>query len=363
MILPDSLQRLPERHRLLLVTVFLLLVFALLYGMFLVLPQWNAYAELSSDHASLNKKLDESPWPKDPTRLTPLLQGHEDFLNGRKKRKADSSAGQDAASPAAASKELLFTDPGDLGLRKKAEALLEHATGMFTQKIANDYGDVNNFVTKASQTEYKDLYDRTDSMLQGMRVLLEPSIFGMDESTAEPDKYQMILKLWTVQEVVLRAHKNKLRVANDPSLTRAGLGRPSKVSVLPMIPYCLDPQDKEPYLLEFPVRLEVEGSLENFIKFAQSLQNEDCFLPMKQMELLAERPSPGQRIQVDPDGKVYRVFRTPRGEVKRPMGENGLLEMRNVSAVIVCSSFFRLKSDTPVRSSRVQVREPMPIGI
>ncbi|NMA47370.1 MAG: hypothetical protein GX945_12490 [Lentisphaerae bacterium] len=354
MNLNEKLQRLPERHRTLLALLFLLLVLGVIYGMFFLRPQWNVYSELLSEYASVDKKLSESPWPKDSARLKSLLQTYEQNLRGMKK----SSKAEEAAAS-----DIFTADPRDLGLQDKAELVMKHATGMFNQKIDNAYGDVSNFVTKASQTEYKDLYDRTDSMLQGMKVVLEPSIFGMDESTAEPEKYQMILKLWTVQEVVRRARENKLRVATDPSLIRAGLGRPSKVSVLPMIPYCLDPQDKEPYLLEFPVRLEVEGSLDNFIKFVQSLQSENCFLPMKQMELLAEQPPQAQQIQVEPDGTVNRVFKTPRGEVKRPTGTNGVLKMDNISAVVVCSSFFRPAPGTPVRSTRRQVIEPKPMGI
>lgn len=356
MNLNEKLQRLPERHRTLLVALFLLLVLGVIYGMFFLRPQWNAYSELVTECASVDKKLSESPWPKDSARLKSLLQTYEQNLRGMKKS-AKAGAG------AAEAPDVFTVDPRDLGLQDKAEMVMKHATGMFNQNITNAYGDVGNFVTKASQTEYKDLYDRTDSMLQGMRVVLEPSIFGMDESTAEPEKYQMILKLWTVQEVVRLARENKLRVATEPSLIRAGLGRPSKISALPMISYNLDPQDKVPYLLEFPVRLEVEGSLENFIKFIQSLQTEDCFLPMKQMELLAEQPPPAQQIRVEYDGTVSRVFRTPRGEVKRPSGTNGVLEMRNISAVVVCSSFFRPAPGTPVRSSRRQVVEPKPMGI
>ena len=354
MNLDEKLQQLPEQHRVLLVVVFLLLVVGVIYGMFFLRPQWNAYSDLVGEYASLDKKLSESLWPKDSARLKSLLQSYEQVLKGMKR------SGKDGDAAVAG---IFAADPRDLGLQNKAELVLQHATSMFNQNITNAYGDVTNFVTKASQTEYKDLYDRTDSMLQGMRVVLEPSIFGMDESTAEPEKYQMILKLWTVQEVVRRARDNNLRVANDPSLTRARLGRPSKISVLPMIPYSLDPQDKEPYLLEFPVRLQVEGTMVNFIKFVQSLQTEECFLPMKQMELLAEQPQPALQIQVDPDGTVNRVFKTSRGEVKRPAGENGLLELRNITAVVVCSSFFRPTPGTPVRSSRRQVIEPKPAGI
>lgn len=354
MKLEDKFHELPEQHRALLVVMFLLVVAGVLYGMFFLRPQWKAFSELVSEHASVDKKLSDSSWPKDSARLNSLLQSYQQKLVGMKKSVKDG----DAAVPS-----LFAADTRDLGLQDKAELVMKHATSMFDQNIINAYGDATNFVTKASQTEYKDLYDRTDSMLQGMRVVLEPSIFGMDESTAEPEKYQMILKLWTVQEVVRRARDNNLRVANDPSLTRAGLGRPSKISVLPMISYSLDPQDKEPYLLEFPVRLQVEGTMDNFIKFVQSLQTEECFLPMKQMELLAEQPQPALQILVDPDGTVNRVFKTPRGEVKRPTGENGLLELRNITAVVVCSSFFRPTPGTPVRSSRRQVIEPKPAGI
>lgn len=353
MKLDDKLHELPEQHRTLLVVVFLLLVVAVLYGMFFLMPQWNAYAELLSEYASVDKKLSESPWPKESGRLNSLLQSYQQVLDGMKK------SGKDGAAAA----NVFAVDPRDHGLRDKAELVMKHATGMFTQKITDAYGDATIFMTKASQTEYKDIYDRTDSELQGWKVVLEPSIFGMDESTAEPEKYQMILKLWTVRELVRCARENNLRIATDPSLARAGLARPSKVSVLPMISYCLDPRDKEPYLLEFPVRLQVEGTVDNFIKFVQSLQTEECFLPMKQMELLAEQPQPALQIQVDPDGTVNRVFKTPRGEVKRPAGANGQLELRNITAVVVCSSFFRPMPGTPVRSARSQELEALPLGL
>lgn len=364
MSLDETLQRWPKLHRMLLVVAFLLLVVAVLYGVFIVLPRRSAYKELLSEKKAIEKKLAESLWPQDSERLKSLLKDYERTSDGTMKRSVGNA--------------VKTVDWDVMGAKDKAEMVLKHCTSMFDKRIANEYGDVSNFINKASQTEYKDLYDRTAALLEGLKVFLEPSIFGMDETTAEPAKYQMMLKMWTVEELVRRVTASKLQVVREMSVNTAGRGRPSKITVLPMIAYRLDERDKEPYLLEFPVRMEVSGSMENVIDFVRSLQprpswlagdgeevtSDECFLPMKQLEMLALSPQRGE-VLVEPSGEVKLAFRKPNGELagNRLMGQNGLLEIKQITATVICSSFFRPALGGPVRVIRRQVVEPLPLGL
>ena len=92
MKLEDKFHELPEQHRALLVVMFLLVVAGVLYGMFFLRPQWKAFSELVSEHASVDKKLSDSSWPKDSARLNSLLQSYQQKLVGMKKSVKDGDA-------------------------------------------------------------------------------------------------------------------------------------------------------------------------------------------------------------------------------------------------------------------------------
>jgi hypothetical protein len=287
-----SYQDWPESCRnLLMITIAAFIAAALAFIIFLQ-PKWKTLQETRSDFARTENKLKESPWPRDSERLQTMLKNYQKTLSSGKQG----------------------------GLKSFSEDALKKATSLFNDKITDEYGSAALFINKASQIEYKDQYDRMNSTFQNQRIYLDQFIFGMDESTVEPEKFKMLLKVWTAEKLVSLALEHKLRITQDRSLRTGPHNQyfAAKISVLPERSYILEEGDKEPFLLEFPVRITVRCSMENFLAFVAALQTEPVFLPMVQMEMLTDT-SPASRIS----------------------DEEGNLSMNDLEITIVCSSFYR----------------------
>lgn len=287
----------PAKHRNLLAVFIFLLIACLAYGYVRLRPVWNQYTETRDEKASLESRLTKSEWPKDPERLQAMLKDYD------KKLKKDSGNGKGK------------------GLEDETKEILHKATSLFNAKIEGEYGTIPDFIQKASQTEYKDQYDRLDTYLQGKNININSTVFGMDELTSGPQKYQMLLKLWTVQAVVDCALKANMRISQQNMGGGHRGNRTAQIKVCQMKSYMLNDNDTAPYLLEFPVQMEITGTLDNFSAFVDSLFTEGRFLPITQMELVALKPQSNPKRPPRPD-------------------ENGEIRYNNIVARVVCSSFF-----------------------
>ena len=265
---------------------------AILVFLLFLQPRWHELRAAKDEYAATEKKLKDSPWPRDPERLQTLLNNYQRTLGGARQE----------------------------GLKKLAEDSLKRAGSQFEDKINFEYGDAALFISKASQIEYKDQYDRMYSTLQNKRIYLDRYIFGMDETTAEPDKYKMLLKIWTADKLVSLALQHKLRICVDESIRTGSHNQfyAAKISVLPEKAYVLEEEDKEPYLLEFPVRITVRCAMADFLRFCAALQTEPNFLPMQQIEILTDVSRGG--ILVDDDNNLI---------------------LNQLEITFVCSSFYQ----------------------
>ncbi|MBR0459004.1 MAG: hypothetical protein IJJ26_07190 [Victivallales bacterium] len=282
----------PKCHKNLAGIAFLLFVACVILAVVRLRPAWNTYQETREERESLEAKLKASRWPKDSARLNALLQEYD------KKLKKDTGSG--------------------VGLIQQTDEVLKKATSLFLPRITGEYGSVADFMQKASQTEYKDQFDRLDNYLLGKQIQLDPVVYGLNESTSEPYKYQMLLKLWTTQAVVDCALQSGLKVVhkrnpNGPQIS-------AQIVAMPMRPYILSVNNETPYLMEFPVQLEVRGSMANVSKFIDSLSSDGRFLPMVKMELSVQSPGWGKK-PAKPD-------------------RDGHIRTHQVTARVVCSSFF-----------------------
>ncbi len=298
----------PEPCRNLLMFVIAAVIAAALAFILSLQPKWKILRETRNDFARTENKLKESPWPRDSERLQTILNSYQKTLGSGKQS----------------------------GLKNVSEESLKRATSLFNEKINDEYGNAALFISKASQIEYKDQYDRMNSTFQNQRIYLDQFIFGMDESTVEPEKYKMLMKIWTAEKLVGLALEHKLKITQDRSVRTGPHNQyfAAKISVLPERSYVLDEGDKAPFLLEFPVRITVRCSMENFLSFIEALQTDPVFLPMVQMEMLTDT-SPANKIT----------------------DEEGNLSMTDLEVTIVCSSFYR---PTPEQSKAVP-KKSLPI--
>ncbi len=307
-------QEWPEEHRnLLLLLLAALLLIGCLYLVFLQ-PRWKGLQEAREEFATADKKLGETSWPKDSERLKTLLAQYQKELGGK-----------------------------DGGLRKFTADALLRASSMFDARINDEYGNASNFIEKASQIEYKDLFDRMDFSFQNKKpgIYLVPNIYGLDEASVETNKYQMLLKLWTTEALVNLALEHKLSIGTDRNFkTAPPYPHPgAKITALPINSYALSADDKVAYLLEIPVKMTVRGKLGQFVSFVKSLQGENVFLPIVQMEMLTEVPDKKKNLRAD----------------------DSVVVSDTLEITVVCSAFYRPSAEA-VKATPRRTVQLLPAG-
>ena len=253
----------------LLVISLLLAITALLYVFFILKPVWIEHSQAEAEIKELNGKLSQSIWPRDPDRLDAML--------GEFRKRLDKDNG---------------TGKGQIEDTKK---VLELASSMFNEMIIREYGSKADFITKASQTEYKDQFDKLDTYLQGKGISLDTAIFGMNELSSEDDNYPMLLKLWTTKAVVDCILASGMKITNARLPGTKGRAS-SQLKVLKAKSYFVDGKAEQPYLIEYPVFAEVTGNSRQLAALADQLFSNGNFLPLTQLEIVADLP-PGGRQQ------------------------------------------------------------------
>jgi len=305
----------PQQHRNLLGVTFLFLVLVAV-GYFVFFRA--RVQELSDSRRALaktQKKLQDTSWPNDASRLKRLLDGFNKDINGVGEKQ---------------------------GLKQIAESTLQRCTSLFAVKIQDAYGDDKNFMEKASQVEFKDEFDKLDSYFQGKGIFLAKTIFGLDDTSLDSSKYQMLLKVWTTEKLVNLALEHKLTVVSkhDPKVQTSQRNKPfALITALPINSYILNAGDKQPYLLEIPVKITVAGNMSRFLNFTEALQSEEIFLPITRLEIQAYPPND-----------------------KDKGNSEGLLIMDRIQATIVCSAFYRPQGDNLPKASKALKKAPLPPG-
>lgn len=171
------------------------------------------------------------------------------------------------------------------GLNALTEETLAYATRSFTNKIRQNYTDTLAFIYGATRLDYKDLQERiaAEFTLEANGQASHPLLMEQDETQTQP-VWQMIGKLWAIQEVLDKTRKAGLTLATDQD----GL---KFINALPIIAYTLqDSTEGNIFLLEFPVKATLTGTLEQFLAFVESVQTPECFLPLKRLTIKTTPP-------------------------------------------------------------------------
>jgi len=306
----------PQEHRNLLAAAGLFMVFVGIAYFVFFRARIQELSDSRYAFAKTQKKLQETSWPNDAGRLKKLLEGYKRELEGTSTKQ---------------------------GLKQLAETTLVHSSSLFDDKIKDAYGTDENFMEKASQVEFKDEYDKLNSYLQGKGIFLAKTIFGLDETSLDSSKYQMLLKVWTTEKLVNLALEHKLTVNSSPKKEDKTGPRNDKrgalITAMPINSYILNPGDKQPYLLEIPVKITFTGSMARFLDFAEALQSEEIFLPMTRLEIQSSPPDDKDKGNSD-----------------------GYLIRDRIQATIVCSAFYRPQGGKLPQSSKALKKPPLPPG-
>lgn len=311
----------PRQHRNLAgVVVFLLLAYGGVY-LFVVRPKDQEVADARGALQETREKLQKTGWPLEAERLGRLLEDMEKNLEGPRGK-----------------------TPGDArsatGIKRKAELILKDATTMFAPRIGKLFPSSHDFVNEVSLLDYQEEFAHMERRFRNDDVVLAKDMLGLWEDTSSPYTYQLLLQIWTLDELVGLALKNELKPVKTPLVrvnAETGARQASQLTVLPVRAYFLDPEDKDPYVLEFPVRLTLAGRLSDFCNFLSALHRDGRFLPVSRMELKTD--SPAGRPRLDRDGNA---------------------RVDHVEVDLECSSFFRLQENTPVQ--RVHTERMLPRG-
>lgn len=292
----------PQAHKNLAAVLLLTLVALFLVYLFVLRPKAQAVQELGGQLEELKDKLKGSTWPLNAENLATLLAENTKKLKGTKGERGDK---------------------GYAGIEEKAVQILNLATATFKKRIEDNYGNTSTFIDQSGWLDYQSDFNDLETWLRGNGVLISERTFGISQDTANAETYQLLLHIWTVRELVQLTVAHDLVLARDPSnavpTPEGGTALPSKLRVLPVIAYAVNPEDKAPYLIEFPVRLTLRGALPDFLAFIADLQAGERFLPISRLEIATEHP----RIH---------------GE---KANNDGVVRVQNIEATIVCSSFFR----------------------
>ena len=291
----------PQMHKnLATLVLFAVLAFTVGYIIF-IRPKQKDVARLQAEADELQKTLQAKGWPLDGTRLESLFDERSREL----KRLVDRS------------NEI----PGQ-------------STAMFDIKIKKDFESREGFRNNVTRLDFQEQFIQIEQAFKEKGVVFYPAVLNLSENTDSPYTYQLMLQLWTLQAILDLALTNDLRplLVNPPKVegaSRDGNIRVSQVTVLPLKAYFTSAEEKEPYLLEFPIQLVVQGKLSGLVGFLRALHADDNFYPVTNLELRKAVP-----------------------------GRNRALADQ-IEADIQCSSFYRLRDTAPrVSPAKIKLLPP-----
>ena len=244
----------PNRNRRLFVVCGVAFVVLVIWNLFFISPLRRNYRDMRNTVRQKEEQLDAAGWPKDEQALIRQLDAASRTLNGDEEQSLQ-------------------------GLTQVTEDIIDLASATFRERIEMNFPDgIVAFMNGVTKIDYKLLYDNVAAEFAKQGVTLDASYFGLTDDSQEPI-WRMMFKLWTAEELVGLAAKNHLSIVSDDK----GI---AQVRALTPICYALtEGEEAEPYLLEFPIRITVEGSSHDLLVFINDLQSDQRFLPVKQISV------------------------------------------------------------------------------
>ncbi len=182
--------------------------------------------------------------------------------------------------------EALMGAPGTgfAGLRELSRKTAAYYTALLDSHVKASYSDNMAFIYGATRLDYKELHERIAAQFAGEADDLDSSLLDAErEIPADQPVWQTIARLWTLQEMLERAHAGGLVLAERANGVRTATPAP--------VAYTLqDTPDGQIFLMEFPVEATFSGTMEAFLAFLGSLQDERGALPMKRLAICSAPP-------------------------------------------------------------------------
>ncbi len=256
------MNRLLKQHQYILLAVAGVLLVQILAYLFVMRPKSESVKDLKEGIEELRSSMTNGQWTAD----SEALEQHLNMLRSEaEKGKGKSSNLQ------------------------KAQTLLGKT---FLEKIKQEgYVNVTDFMENATLLNYRKAYDVVMRELRARYVLLAPNVLGIGQDPPEDSfKYQYLMRLWTAELVCRLALDSGLAIGMETKSGRGVKVNISSVATLEPIGYFELPTSERPYLIEFPVEIMVEGTLDSCIKFIKGMDTENVYLAPVKYEIFALPP-------------------------------------------------------------------------
>jgi len=242
---------------------------------FLINPKKDELEEIRSSIENQRQRLKGANLPLDAKKLDDYLSRLKKDLEGK-------------------SENALFA---------RSKEALAKAGDNFAERIKSEHGSVEFFMKNASRIDYQAEYDRVLKALFAKGLLVAPEVLKLSEDPQTPYIYQPLMQIWTVEKLTVLALESGLAVCNAGGHRRLGKdGRaPADIEVCSMKAYFAQEKENNPYLLEFPVGISLEGDFNSCMKFISSLGKDGVFLPVRSFEIFALPP---RELVADSNGLV-----------------------------------------------------------
>ena len=272
-----DMKNLLKPHQILLLVALILAGVQVAVYFLLLKPQSDAVQEITESIDDLRSTMKSGKWPWDNV----LLEKHLKEL--RKEAGGDAKGGGKR--------------PDRLERARKMMGGTFHAN---IQKLYDPEGKTEikivDFMANATRLDYQAEYDRVDKALKQRNIFLSKEVLGIGPDAQGTYMYQMLMRIWTVEKLCQLAAENELAVCMENGTAKnVGRGRGVKpiahiVSYLPRAYYEL-PISERPYLIDFPVEIDVEGTLEACMDYLHALDSDTVCMPPIHYEIISNPPT------------------------------------------------------------------------
>lgn len=227
---------------------------------------------------------------------------------------------------------LAITKQNELSnVQRRKSQVLTAAMSLFQQRISRLYGTPTHFQEHVTRLDYQEEYHRIERKLADLGIPLDRGTLGIGEDSVRPNIYELVLQLYALEAAVDLLFEHQLEpVAADPDDDTGGGG--AALALGEPVRYHLSNDHPDPYLLEFPVRIRLRGSLEQLQSFLLAAGAGDRFLAVTRLEVY--NPVPALR----------------RGET------------HEVTAEIECTAFYLLDGDIRAEAAARPAERILPRG-
>ena len=202
---------------------------------------------------------------------------------------------------------------GKDGLKAQSEAAMKLSCSALKGRMtARGYDKTSDFMGGVLNSQFQQEFSEMQTRFEQRGVYVAPEVLNLSQKSKSKYNYQLLLQCWCVDMLADMVEKSGLHFRTHETIQATALDGKRKgaalISVQPVTAFVLD-EKKEgaPFLLEFPVRLGVEGTLEQVTTFLQLLNVSGQFFGVRGFEIVAPPPAKSSGGQDDTNVETLQL--------------------------------------------------------